>query len=398
MKKKIITLLATITSLFLLTGCGGSEIAEKAKPSKSGESSSSEKTENKEKSEESPEEPEKVEITWSWGTLRGLYGDAEITFNEDGGRETIVMKYPNGQTYRTIEYDYGEAMILDGVPQEGYLSDKKVYPSVKTTNDENGTPIYQYNYDWMLCQKSLEQWGAGIASDVTPILEAGEFIDEGNDKELAKLREIPERYFTSYEYGWDMTEDESTGNISYQELSHLTLDGNYMDIYNHGKGYWITKKENGNPAKTWFYAPDGRLDEELTLTWTYENGKPISLQKGQYSIYTYTAKVSDDGRTTTYTLDESHEAEGADGQQKYLEQVYQYTLSYTEDGKPASFQYASTKDYLNTEEPEKKSYTITYSYENGVQSGAEYRIEKSDQIPEVYTITCNEQGIPESEE
>lgn len=54
MKKKIITLLATITSLFLLTGCGGFEITEK------------------------------VEITWSWGTLRGLYGDAEITFNEDG--------------------------------------------------------------------------------------------------------------------------------------------------------------------------------------------------------------------------------------------------------------------------------------------------------------------------
>lgn len=207
MKKKIITLLATITSLFLLTGCGGSEIAEKAKPSKSGESSPSAKTENKEKSEESPEKPEKVEITWNWGTLRGLYGDAEITFNEDGGRETIVMKYPNGQTYRTIEYDYGEAMILDAVPQERYLSDQKVYPSVKTTNDENGTPIYQYNYDWMLCQKSLEQWGAGIASDVTPILEAGEFIDEGNDKEMAKLREIPERYFTSYEYGWDMTED-----------------------------------------------------------------------------------------------------------------------------------------------------------------------------------------------
>ncbi len=54
MKKKIITLLATITSLFLLTGCGGFEITEK------------------------------VEITWSWGTLRGLYGDAEITFNENG--------------------------------------------------------------------------------------------------------------------------------------------------------------------------------------------------------------------------------------------------------------------------------------------------------------------------
>lgn len=84
-----------------------------------------------------------MEITWSWGTLRGLYGDAEITFNE------------------------------------------------------NGTPIYQYNYNWMLCQEPLEQWGAGIASDVPPILEAGEFIDEGNDKELAKLREIPERYFTS---------------------------------------------------------------------------------------------------------------------------------------------------------------------------------------------------------
>lgn len=32
---------------------------------------------------------------------------------------------------------------------------------------------------------------------ISPILEAGEFIDEGNDKELAKLREIPERYFTS---------------------------------------------------------------------------------------------------------------------------------------------------------------------------------------------------------
>lgn len=398
MKKKLITLFVTVTSAFFLIGCGGSENAEENKSSKSDTSSQSEKTEEKEVSSETPKEPEKVEVSWSWGTLRGLYGDAEVTFNEDGGRETIVMKYPNGQTYRTIEYSYGEEMILDGVPQEGYLSDKKVYPSEKITSDENGTPIYRYNYDWMLCQEPLENWGAGIASDVTPISEAKKFINEGNDTELSKLREIPERYFTSYEYGWDIATEESTGNISYQELSHLVLSGNYMDIYNYGKGYWLTMKENGNPVKTWFYAPDGRLDEDLTLTWTYENGKPISLQKGPYMMHTYTANVSEDGRTFTYTLDESHESEGDDGQQKHLEQIYQYTFSYTEDGKPSSFQYASTKEYLNEEEPVKKSYTVTYSYENGVQSGAEYRIEKSDQTPEVYVISCNDQGILESEE
>ena len=35
-----------------------------------------------------------------------LYGDAEVTFNEDGGRETVLMKYPNGKVYRQLEYDY----------------------------------------------------------------------------------------------------------------------------------------------------------------------------------------------------------------------------------------------------------------------------------------------------
>lgn len=385
MKKKTAVLFAALTAMSLLAGCGSSESAGTNDAATSDAGSQSEKA-------------EKGEISWSWGTLRGLYGDAEVTFNEDGGRETIVMNYPNGQPYRTIEYSYGDAMILDGVPQESYLSDKKVYPITKTTKDESGKPIYRYEYDWTLCQDSPEHWGAGIASDVTPILEAGELKASGNSKELASLAEIPERYFTSYEYGQDLEAEESTGNISYQELSHTTLGGSYMDIYHYARGYWLTMREGGKPVKTWFYAPDGRLDEDLTLTWTYQKGKPVSLQMGRYSMDVYTAEASEDGLTVTYTLDESHDSEGSDGQKKHLAQIYRFTLTYTEDQKPALFQYASSKEYLNEEKPQEKSYTITYRYENDVLSGAEYRIEQTDRNPELYTITCNAQGMLQDEE
>ena len=62
---------------------------------------------------------------------------------------------------------------------------------------------------------------------------------------------------------------------------------NYQATYEYGGGYWLTKRVGGSPAKTWFYAADGRLDEDLTITWHYDDDKPVDMQKGQYSMYTY---------------------------------------------------------------------------------------------------------------
>ncbi|MGN0987048.1 MAG: hypothetical protein ACI4OO_04325 [Otoolea sp.] len=387
MKRKAAILLTAAVTLSLLSACGGSGTSAGSGSGGAGGAAGSSKS-------------GKGEITWTWGTLRGLYGDAEVTFNEDGGRETVLMKYPNGKVYRQMEYDYNNYYSGDvnSAGGEEYISGKKVYPVSKLTKDAGGNALYSYGYEWAECSNPISQWGAGVASDITPILAAGEQQDAGKTPE-----EPEERYYPVYEYGYDYEAGDSTGSVSYQELSHHILSGQYESVYRYGQGYWLTERVDGNPAKTWFYAPDGRLDEDITITWNYEKDKPVSLQLGQYSMDTYTAEVSDDGRTITYTLDESHTAEGEakDGQKaegKELEQIYAFTLTYQEDGLPAEFQYSYNKEFMNTDSPETREYTITYHYENGVLSGAEYHVAESDKGDHLYTITCNEEGMLETED
>lgn len=363
MRKKLILTGMAVLTMLLVSACGGSA-SETAAGGSGG----------------------KGEVTWSWGTFRGLYGDAEVTFNEDGGRETVLMKYPNGSLYRQIEYAYD----FNGA----YIGGKQVYPTEKITKDAGGNELFTYWYNWAICEESVDHWGAGCASDVTPILEAAEQIAAG------KVPETEEnRFYTSYEYGYNMETEEGTGSVSYQELGHNMVSGqSMMDVYYYGSGYWLTQRVDGNPAKTWFYAPDGRLDEDLTIIWNYEKGKPVSLQLGQYETYTYMAEVSDAGRTVTYTLDSSHTAETDEGESKDLEQIYTFTLSWQEDGSPAEFCYRSSVDYLNTEAPEVTEYKITYHHENGVLTGAEYNTAEDGKQSRQYTITCNAQGMLETED
>lgn len=392
MRKRTAILLAAAVGAAFLSACGGSETSGGSGASGGAVSG---KTDGKTAGSGNGE------VTWTWGTLRGLYGDAEVTFNEDGGRETVLMKYPGGSLYRQIEYNYDNSYYgnADAAPQgESYLSGKKVYPVEKITKDGNGNPLYNYGYQWAACEMTMEHWGAGVASDITPIWEISEQIEAGQTP-----AEPEERYYSNYEYGYSYEADESSGYVNYQELSHLTLSGQYTSVYDYGQGYWLTERVDGNPAKTWFYAPDGRLDEDMTITWKYEKGKPVSLQMGQYYMDTYLAEVSDDGKTVTYTLDESHTGEedakeGETAAAKDLEQIYTFTLTYEEDGKPSVFQYTYYKEFMNTDEPEKREYTITYSYENGVLSGAEYRVVQNGNDPDLYTITCNDKGMVETED
>ena len=101
MKKKATIFFMAVLAALTLSACGGSSA-----DSGSGAGGSAPQG--------------KGEITWSWGTFRGLYGDAEVTFNEDGGRDKILLKYPNGNPYRQIEYyyDFNGAVIggRTGVP------------------------------------------------------------------------------------------------------------------------------------------------------------------------------------------------------------------------------------------------------------------------------------------
>lgn len=393
MRKKAAIFLTAVLTMSLLSACGGSGASAGSGAAGGSASADAGKGGNTKSG--------KGEVTWSWGTLRGLYGDAEVTFNEDGGRETVLMKYPNGKLYRQIEYSYDNSYygsVDSAGAGESFLSGKKVYPVMKTTKDAGGNTLYSYGYEWAKCENKVEFWGAGIASDITPILESGELVDEGKTPE-----ETEERYYSCYEYGYDNETQESSGYANYQELSHLTLSGQYRRGYYDGSGYWLTKKVDGNPSKTWFYAADGRLDEDITITWKYEKGKPVSLQLGQYSMHTYLAETSDDGRTVTYTLDESHTAEGEakEGEKaetKDLEQVYAFTLTWQEDGKPAMFRYGSSKEFMNTDSPQTKEYTITYQYENGVLAGGEYQTEEDGKALKQYTITCNEEGMLETED
>lgn len=382
MRRKTVLFAAAILTMSLLSACGGSDKSASANAGKSGNTKTG-----------------KGEVTWSWGTLRGLYGDAEVTMNEDGGRESVVMKYPNGSVYRQIEYDYEISYqgSVDSAAEKPCISGKMVYPVSKTTKDAGGNPLYSWNYDWAACQLDADSWGAGVASDITPILEAAELADKNQNK-------VPEeRYYSSYEYGYDYEKEEPSGNVSYQEMSHLIQSGQYIDVYLYGNGYWLTERVDGNPAKTWFYGPDGRLDEDLTITWNYNKGKPESLQLGQYSMYIYQAEVSDDGRTVTYTLDQSHTGEGdakegEKAEKKDLEQMYSFTLKWQEDGKPAEYRYNYSKEFMNTSDPDIKEYKISYRYENGVLAGAEYLASESGKNQRIYTITCNADGLLETED
>lgn len=372
MKKAIAILLAAALTLVLLPGCENSSSSGKDNSGSNGKDSSG----------------SKGEVTWSWGNFRGLYGDAEVTFNEDGGRDTVLLKYSNGALYRQIQYNYEiYAGSMDETTGGVVLSGKAVYPTEKITLDAAGIPLYSYQYSWSPCDNQPNQWGARIASDITPILEAGEAYAAGETPEVPE-----ERYFSSAEWGYDYEKKESSGSTQYQELSHLMVSGqSYQATYTSGGGYWLTKRVDGDPVKTWFYAADGRLDEDLTITWHYDNGKPVDMQKGQYSMYTYGADISDDGRTVTYVLDESHSNQGDDGNEKHLTQVYTLTLSRQDDGKPAVYKYSYYKEFLNTDDPADEEYTITYQYDNGVLFGAVY------QTPDrTYTITCNDRGMLET--
>ena len=377
-QKKIYAILLAGSLAVSLTGCGGSG-------TDSGLSTDSAPSANENSGE--------GEVSWTWGTFRGLYGDAEVTFNEDGGRENIVLKYPNGKVWRQIEYNYesyrGNADAVSA-EEKNYLSDRQVYPTTKTTKDAGGNTLYTWNYDWYPCENNVSLWGAGIASDITPILEAG-------SGETAESSE--ERYYSGYEWGYDYENEESSGSVNYQELSHLIVGGQYQSAYLYGEGYWLTRRVDGNPAKTWFYSSDGRLDEDLTITWTYEKNKPVSLQLGQYSMDTYLADASDDERTITYTLDESHTNEGEEGEEsKDLTQVYAFTLNWNEDGTPSEFRYDSTKEYMNTNEPSVNQYRITYHYSDSVLSGAEYYVNDVNHSENTYTITCGKEGMLETED
>lgn len=365
MRKNTSILLSVVLMLSLLSGCGDPA------STRSGDSASA----------------GKGDITWSWGNFRGLYGDAEVTFNEDGGRDTVLLKYSNGVLYRQIQYNYEMyAGDMDETTGGVVLSGKAVYPAEKITLDTVGNQLYNYQYIWSPCDEKPNHWGAGVASDITPILEAGEGYAAGETPEVPE-----ERYYSSYELGYDYEKEDSSGRISYQEMSHLLLEGTYQATYTYGGGYWLTKRVDGNPSKTWFYAADGRLDEDLTITWNYEKNKPVSLQLGKYNTDTYLAEISDDGRTVTYILDASHTNQDNDGNKKDLTQVNTLTFSRQDDGKPAMYKYSYYKEFLNTDVPEDKEYSITYQYDNGVLSGAVY------QTPEqVYTITCNDMGMLET--
>lgn len=367
MKKVIAMLLTATLTLVSLSGCGNSS------------------SEGKDGSGGGSQSAGKDEVTWSWGNFRGLYGDAEVTFNEDGGRDTVLLKYTNGALYRQIQYNYEMEVGAGNI----VLSGKAVYPAQKITLDAAGNQLYTYGYSWSPCDGQPNHWGAGVASDITPILEAGEGFEAG------KTPEVPEnRYYSSYEWGYDCEKEESSGSTEYQDLSHLMVRGQgYQSTYEYGGGYWLTKRVGGVPAKTWFYAADGRLDEELTITWHYDKGKPVDIQKGQYSMDTYGADVSDDGRTVTYVLDESHTNQDDDGNEKALTQVYTLTLSWQEDGKPAMYKYTYYKEFLNTDDPADMEYSITYQHNNGVLSGAVYQTPQN-----TYTITCNDRGMLETED
>ncbi|WP_300714932.1 hypothetical protein [uncultured Acetatifactor sp.] len=364
--KKIATILLTVALVFvLLSGCGDSS----SSPSAGDSSLSSSGGEG--------------DVTWTWGNFRGLYGDAEVAFNEDGGRDTVLLKYSNGALYRQIQYSYEMEVGAGNV----ILSGRAVYPVEKITLDAAGNQLYIYRYSWSPCERSPEQWGASIASDITPILEAGEGYAAGETPEAPE-----ERYYSSSEWGYDCEKEESSGSTQYQELSHLMVGGqNYQATYEYGGGYWLTKRVGGSPAKTWFYAADGRLDEDLTITWHYDDDKPVDMQKGQYSMYTYGADISDGGQTVTYVLDESHTNEDDDGDEKALTQVYTLTLSWQDDGKPAVYKYNYYKEFLNTDDPADEEYSITYQYDNGMLSGAAYQTPKN-----TYTITCNDRGMLET--
>lgn len=386
MKKVLAVLLAAVLTLALLPGCGDASPAGKDSSASSeaasgaGESSAAE---GEPAAEEDSQPAGEGQVTWSWGNFRGLYGDAEVTFNQDGGRDTVLMKYPNGALYMRLQYNYEQEVGGGNI----IMSGKAVYPIEKSTFDSVGNQLYNYVYSWSPCEMKPEYWGACAASDITPILEAAEAFDAG------ETPEVPEqRFFSSSEWGYDCEKEESTGSTEYQELSHLMVSGQgYQPTYTYGRGYWLTKRVDGNPAKTWFYAPDGRLDEELTLTWHYDNGKPLDVQMGQYQMDTYKAETSDDGRTVTYVLDESHTNEDDDGNEKDLTQVYTLTLSRDGDGNPALYKYSSYKEFMNTDEPEDEEHSITWQHENGVLSGAVF------QTPQyTFTITCNDKGMLET--
>lgn len=387
MKKALAVLLALALMLALLSGCGDGAPAGDGGDSSSGAASGGEDgAAAQDGAEDGSQSAGNGEVTWSWGNFRGLYGDAEVTFNEDGGRDTVLMKYPNGALYRKIQYNYGADVGAGDV----IISGKEVYPAEKITYNAAGSELYSYYYSWALCELEAQHWGAGAASDITPIMEAGEALDAGETPELPE-----ERYFSSYESGYNYEKEESSGSTEYQEMSHLMVKGNsYQATYEYGGGYWLTKRVDGDPAKTWFYAADGRLDEDLTLTWHYKDGKPLDVQEGQYASHTYIAEVSDDGLTVTYTRDESHSNEDDSGNKKDLTQVYTLVVSKGEDGKPAMYKHTSYKEYLNSDEPKDDEYSITYQYgENGALSGAVY------QTPDTtYTITCNSDGLLATED
>ena len=100
----------------------------------------------------------------------------------------------------------------------------------KVTKDAGGNGLYSYRYEWAMCEKSPDFWGARGASDVTPILETAELIASGKAPETEE-----DRFYSYYEYGYDMKLEESTGSVSYQEMSHTVLSGEYMDVYHYGK-------------------------------------------------------------------------------------------------------------------------------------------------------------------
>lgn len=395
MKKVIAFLLTAALVLVLLAGCGNSSSSGKdssvsggaAEPAAAGDGDGA-AAEGEPAAEGGSQSAGKGEVTWSWGNFRGLYGDAEVTFNEDGGRDTVLLKYSNGALYRQIQYKY-EAYVggMDKPVGAVVLSGKAVYPMEKITLDAAGNQLYTYQYSWSPCEGQPSNWGAGVASDITPILEAGEGYAAGETPEVPE-----ERYFSSAEWGYDYENEESSGSTQYQDLSHLMVGGqSYQPTYSSGGGYWLTKRVGGDPAKTWFYAADGRLDEDLTITWHYEKGKPVDMQKGQYSMYTYGADISDDGRTVTYVLDESHTNQDDDGNDKHLTQIYTLTLSRQDDGKPSVYRYSYYKEFMNTDDPADEEYSITYQYDNGVLSGAVYQTPQ-----DTYTITCNDKGMLET--
>lgn len=326
----------------------------------------------------------KGETTWTWGTQRGLYGYAEVSFNEDGGRDRVVMYYDNGKVYRQLEYTYGDLVQYgnaDAVENQPEVPD--VYPTTVTTMDAAGNQLYVERYDWAACEGAISVWGAGSASDITPIMEVGDLLNAGEQVDSAAYEP---RFYSRQEL--TLEDGHLVSSRNYQEMSHLSLTGDYKSITNgHGGTYWLTQRVGGDPVRTWFYTEDGMLHEDWTITWNYRKGQPVSLRLGQYD--TYTAEVSDDGLTTTYTLNESHE-----GETKYLTQIYQISVSYREDGKPTELRYYESKDYENTDEPEIKEYRTNYEYDGDVLSGGTYYVKNTGE--ETFHLTCNSDGMLET--